>query len=423
MNRWPTVATLAVAAGVSQSFGRFTYALLFTDIRDAFELSNTVAGAIGSLNLVAYLVGSAVVSYTVGRIGLANTARTGLTLVAVVLGVLAWSPTVAVLVIAVAAAGIGSSGVWVTVPVIATQTLGAARRGTAIGWTTGGVGAGMVAAAAIDGLTATWRATYGVEFVVGIVAVAALIAATRSTAARSTATSSPARRNTAAREADVPDVAAETTDAAEATAPAAPTEPDEPPLGPFAALRSVPRWLSLIVTYGAYAAAISLCVTFTVALLTEDAGLADATANLSFSLLGAGGIPGGPLFGVLADRIGRRTSIITGLALSICSLAAIASGAGALALAGSAGFGVAFSGVLVAIVAHMSDHLEGAALGSAYGLATIVFGAGLAVGPQVGGLLADAFGSFRPAFVLAMAFCAAGIVLTARPDRTTSRPR
>lgn len=394
MNRWAIVATLAVAAGVSQSFGRFTYALLFTDIRDAFEMSNTLAGAIGSLNLVAYLAGSAVVSYTVGRLGLDSTARAGLALVVIVLGVLAWSPSVAVLVIAVVAAGFGSAGVWVTVPVIATQTLGAHRRGTAVGWTTGGVGAGMVGAAAIDGLTATWRTTYGVEFVVGIVAVAALLAATF----RRVAIAPPASTRTSEE-----------------------TEPEA--LGPLAALRSVPRWLSLIVTYGAYAAAISLCVTFTVALLTEDAGLSDATANWSFSLLGAGGIPGGPLFGVLADRIGRQASIITGLVLSICSLAAIASGVGALALAGSAGFGVAFSGVLVAIVAHMSDHLEGEALSSAYGLATIVFGAGLAVGPQVGGLLADAFDSFRPAFLLAMAFCAAGIVLTARPDRAASRSR
>ena len=75
VNRFPTLFALAVATAVSQSFGRFTYSVLYTEIRDDFQLSNTAAGGIGSLNLVGYLLGSLVVAFGVGRLGLARTAK------------------------------------------------------------------------------------------------------------------------------------------------------------------------------------------------------------------------------------------------------------------------------------------------------------------------------------------------------------
>ncbi|MEC8828746.1 MAG: YbfB/YjiJ family MFS transporter, partial [Actinomycetota bacterium] len=61
---------MAVATAVSQSFGRFTYSVLYTEIRDDLGLSNTAAGGIGSLNLIGYLLGSLVVAFAVGRLGL-----------------------------------------------------------------------------------------------------------------------------------------------------------------------------------------------------------------------------------------------------------------------------------------------------------------------------------------------------------------
>ena len=45
--------------------------------------------------------------------------------------------------------------------------------------------------------------------------------------------------------------------------------------------------------------------------------------------------------------------------------------------------------------------------GAAYSTATLAFGAGLLVGPQLGGILADRTDSFRPVFVVVIG-CALG---------------
>ena len=188
-----TLLTLAASAAVSQSFGRFTYSLLFADLRDGFSLSNTVAGALGSLNLLLYVMGSLVVALTVGRTGLSGAVRIGLAGNVVGLALLAWSPNVGVAAFALALTGFCAAGVWVGTPGLAAELLGPERRGAAAGWMTGGVGSGMVAAAAIDSLlsgadgsvsTAAAdlshaRSVYRVELVIGAAVLIALVVAVR----------------------------------------------------------------------------------------------------------------------------------------------------------------------------------------------------------------------------------------------------
>ena len=106
MNRIVALIALAATTAVSQSFGRFTYSVLYTDIRDDFGLSNTAAGGIGSLNLVGYLLGSLIVAFGVGRLGLIRTAKYGLAGVTVGLALLTWAPTAAVVVFALFITGL-----------------------------------------------------------------------------------------------------------------------------------------------------------------------------------------------------------------------------------------------------------------------------------------------------------------------------
>lgn len=54
-------------------------------------------------------------------------------------------------------------------------------------------------------------------------------------------------------------------------------------------------------------------------------------------------------------------------------------------------------------------------------MATLAFGAGLMIGPQLGGFLGDATGSFRPVFWLAAAVAAAAGVLAAQPPPPPGR--
>lgn len=368
------LAVAALATAVSQSFGRFTYAILLTDVRTDLGVSNTTAGALGSANLAAYLVGTLVVSYALGFVGLATMTKLGLAVVSGGLVLLAWGPGLAVVVVGLVLTGFAAAGVWITAPVLATAELGIDRRGAAIGIVGAGVGIGIVAGSFIDTLV-EWRQVYLTEALVGVGVTAAAMLLLRD----------PGRVSAA-----------------------------RPGLS---AIRDVPGWGVLLWAYGLFAAGMALVVTFTVALLEDDAGYAPDAAAVAFSLLGVGTVIGGPLFGTMADRFGRRTALQTAFVVMAATVAVVATGQRPGATIAALVFGMAFTGVPVSVGARISDHAQGERFGAAYGAATLAFGAGLTVGPQLGGILADATDSFRPAFAVAVGCAIAGAILTPAATR------
>jgi len=380
VKRLVAVSALVIATAVSQSFGRFTYSVLYIEIRDDFGLSNTMAGGIGSLNLVGYLIGSLAVALTIGKLGLIKTVKYGLAGVVIGLLLLSWAPNSLTALLALFLTGFAAAGVWITTPALATNILGPDRRGLAIGWVTTGVGIGFFAACTFDAAIVDWRAVYGLETIIGVVAFGVLALSIRTSQ-------------------DPP-----------TTSGLSPTN-----------LRQVPGWFNLCVTYGLFAVGVSLAMTFSAALLEEDAGFKERSASLTFALIGLGLALGGPIMGWLSDRIGRNSAQLVSFTCLTVSCALIATGHPVAAPVSTLLFGMAFNGVVVNITAKVSSHLSAEAFGAAYAVLTIVFGAGLAIGPQLGGIIADSSGSFQPALVLASCFAAGGLSLTLldRKPKTT----
>jgi MFS family permease len=62
----------------------------------------------------------------------------------------------------------------------------------------------------------------------------------------------------------------------------------------------------------------------------------------------------------------------------------------------------------VAFAAYLADHLATRAFGVAFGAVTLAFGGGQVAGPQLGGWIAEATGSFTPPFLLSSGIAAAG---------------
>ena len=372
--------SITAATAVSQSFGRFTYSLLFTDIRDDLEISETLTGAIGSANLVAYLTGSFVVSVVVGRWGLAMVSRVGLVVVTAGLGLLAWGPSFAVVASALLLTGFAAAGVWVTAPALATGLVSDGERGRAMGIVGAGVGFGIVAASLLDSAVGDrgFRAVYLVEFLIGVVAVVGVLSTVK-------------RRGTVARAR----------------------------LSGLRELRRVPGWPVLLLEYALFGFGMILVMTFTVGYLEEDAGMRPSVASAAFLLIGIGTLVGGPVFGPMTDRVGRLMSQAIGFALMAASTVGVIWGSAPIALAAAFMFGIAFTGGPVTVGARVSDHLDGDSFGAAYGIVTIAFGAGLAVGPQVGGALADAFDSFEPALWTSAASAVVALAITAWEIRRT----
>ena len=339
---------------------------------------------------------------TVGRTGLSGAVRIGLAGNVVGLALLAWSPNVGVAAFALALTGFCAAGVWVGTPGLAAELLGPERRGAAAGWMTGGVGAGMVAAAAIDGLLSGPDSTeggqvvlaaadlshprnvYRIEFVIGAAVLILVACAVRKWSR------TPGRTGFG---------------------------------GARAAFGKVPQAGRLITAYTLHAFVVTTVLTFIVDHLEGYADIFDARrAAIAFLSVGIGSIAGGPIFGRMADRLGRRRTVTIGFAVSLISILTLTAypvlsvGRSPIAWVSAFVFGTAFTGIIASIAARVSDNLAGDEFGAAYGVATILFGLGLAAGPQIGGLLADWFDSFGPAFGLAVAACVAGIGLTGWGD-------
>lgn len=377
MSKSAAITILAAATAVSQAFGRFTYSVLYIEIRDDFDLSNTTAGGIGSLNLVGYLIGSLVVAFTIGALGLVKTAKYGLAGVTMGLILLSWSPNSLLTLVALFVTGFAAAGVWITTPALAANILGPTQRGLAIGWVTAGVGIGFFVACLLDITIASWRWVYATEAAIGVAALLLLVFTVKTSS--NSVTSSGLSPST---------------------------------------LKQVPGWLNLCITYGIFAAGASLAMTFSAALLEEDAGFKERSASLTFALIGLGLALGGPTMGWLSDRIGRNSAQLVSLSALAMSCVLIATGHRVAAPTATLIFGMAFTGVVVNITTKVSGHLDAEAFGAAYAVLTIVFGAGLAVGPQLGGIIADSSGSFRPALIVAACCAVLGFLLTLADRRS-----
>jgi len=371
--------SITISVAVSQSFGRFTYSVLLTDIRADLEISNTIAGSLGSANLAGYLAGSLAVSLVVGRLGLRNVAAIGIVFVTAGLALLSWSPNVGVVALGLVLTGFMAAGVWVTAPALAAEEMGSDQRASGIGIIFAGVGSGMVLSSWLDTMY-EWRVVYRIETALAVVAVVMSFSLSRRTPHRVVGR-----------------------------------------LG-VSAIRAVPGWRPLLAAYGLYGAGMAMVITFLVALLEDDAGYSSARATAAFIAMAVGSIIGGPLYGSLLDRAGRQVGLLTAFTTMAMSSAAIATGHRPGATLAAFIFGTAFVGVPIAVAARIGDHVSGQVFSAAFGVATLVFGAGMTVGPQLGGALADAAGSFRPAYAIAATAAVAGAFLSAAASRDPKEP-
>jgi len=173
------------------------------------------------------------------------------------------------------------------------------------------------------------------------------------------------------------------------------------------ALRTVRFWWIAIGYFLALAAWYAVQVHQTKYLV--EVGFTPVVAAWALGAVSVIAIPGQILFGALSDRIGREwvwTTGCLGFAISyVCLIALEHSTSNALlyGMVFSQGFlGYALTSVMGPIVAEI---FEGRHYGSIFGTLTIALAGGGAAGPWVAGVVHDATGSYRPAFLLVMLCC------------------
>lgn len=377
----PALLLLAAGAAVAQAFGRFAYGVLLPAIRDELDISNTLAGSLGTANVSAYLAGTLAVTVLSARLRLILVLRVGLGLATLGLAISALAPSATVLAVGMICSGFGGALVWIPTPAVATAAVAPERRNLAVALLGSGIGVGLVftgqLAAYVRGTFGDdeWRTAY---VVMGVIAVA-VTATTVALIGHDQERPSGSGR-----------------------------------IGGFDVLRRMRGWLPLTASYTVFGLMYLLILAFLTTRLEDDNGWAESEAALAFTVIGIATVFGGPLFVGLASRRGASTALVVAFGLWSALTLSVIPGWFAPTLAASAGLGLIFAGIPGIITLYVVANTSLEDYGPSFAAATLAFGVAQMASPQVGGLIADVFGSFLPVVLLSSVLGLVGVAAALR---------
>ena len=394
-------AWLVLAAGCLTIFaalglGRFGYSAVLPSMQADLGLSNTEAGALASWNLAAYVVVAVGAGFASARVGARGIITAGLVIAAVAMAATGLAQGVTSASAARALTGVGAGLANVPTVALVSSWFSARRRGLAAGIAVSGSSLALVV---VGPLVPAIIAAYGQDawrLVWFLFAAAALVIAVF---AAVTVRESPPDRNAAVHEAEALE-------------------------GGFGLVfRSGFAW-RLGLVYFAFGFSYVIYLTFFFRRLTGDLGMAASSAGTLFMVLGWASLVCGVLWGHISDIVGRKYALAM-----VCAIHAVAFAGFALWTSPA---GLAVSAVLFGITAWSVPGIVGAACGdvfsrsltaAALGFVTFFLGIGQTLGPLVGGVLADVYDSFRPAYLLAAGVAVVGAFAALLvPSTRRSRP-
>lgn len=377
MRAWVALSFIALGVAVAQAFGRFAYGVLLPAIRDDLGVSNTVAGSISALNVGGYLVGTLLVAWAASRIRLLEVLRLGLALTAAGLLLAANANSPGVLAAALLVTGFGGACVWIPAPIIAADAMPKAQRSMAVGLMGSGIGLGIVFTGLLSGYVrrnygdAGWSIVFWVDAIIACVALVGMLLFVRHQQGQASAKGG---------------------------------------LGGFGALRRMRGWLPLTLAYSAFGFMYLLIIGFLTTRLEDDAGWSVSNAAYAFTLLGIAMVFGGPLSIWVMKRLGSRTTISAVFALWSVLTLVVLGGWAVPTLVAVVGLGLLFTALPGLVTVFVVENTSASDYGPAYSAITLAFGVAQTISPQVGGLIADASGSFKWVFILSSVVALLGLV-------------
>ena len=180
-----------------------------------------------------------------------------------------------------------------------------------------------------------------------------------------------------------------------------------------------PQFAAIAVTHFACCAAHSGPI-FHMVTNAMDHGITAMAAATVFSVAGVGSLTGKIVCGLVADRIGAKRMLLTGLtlqafAISLYTVIGELASFYALALL----FGFSYGGVMPLYAIVVREYFGARIMGTAFGAVGFVATLGMALGPVAGGWLYDSLGIYFWLFMgsFGIGLGAVAIAITFRPPR------
>jgi MFS family permease len=192
----------------------------------------------------------------------------------------------------------------------------------------------------------------------------------------------------------------------------------EPGLTVAQALRT-PQFIAIALTYFACCAAHSGPI-FHMVTNAIDHGIPAMAAATVLSAASLASLSGKILCGLVADRVGAKRTLVSGLAIQAVAVSLYLFTRELPSFYGAAlVFGFAYGGVMPLYAILVREYFGARIMGTVFGAAAFVSTLGMSVGPAAGGALYDAFGSYGWLFVgsVGIGLGAVAIASTFRPPR------
>ena len=380
---WIIALTGTLVTILAHGFGRMSYSVILPSMKDGLSLTYTQLGSIAMGNFIGYLSLAIIGGFLAARFGVRRVVFISLLVIGISLFLTGFSESFVFAFFMRLISGAGNGGGYVPIMALPAAWFVTKNRGLATGIVSGGIGVGLflsgillppvISAYGKDGWRYAWFFMGIAVFILAFVCYTFL-------------KNNPKEKGLSMYGGE-----------------------EEQKGGPrvtlFSAFKDVviePEIWKLGCVYFMYGFSYIIYLTFFVAYLTKEMGVAPVAAGRIFAVLGVFSIFCGVIWGWISDVLGRRYGSLFAymtLALSYVVFAFWKDSAGFYISA--VVFGITAWAIPTIMAAASGDAVGGRLAPAGLGFITLFFGIGQALGPVIGGLLKDSTGTFTNAFILA----------------------
>lgn len=402
---WIVIFSGMLATIGAHGFGRMAYTLILPEMREGLGLTYAQSGFLATGNFIGYLIFGFLGGMLAARHGSRIVISLSLVLMGVTMILTGMVRSLELALLMRFLTGLGNGGAYVSAMALGSTWFDKRRSGFATGIVSGGIGAGtLISGLIVPGILIAhggigWR--YAWFYLGGLVLIVALLCFIF-------------LRN---RPADLGLQAVGAPASPEAAAP-----PPRPPAAPVVTVKKRPPTLQwelvykvkevwyLGLVYLMYGFSYVIYMTFFKAFLSDEIGLSAIQAGSMWALVGGLSMFCGVIWGGISDRLGRKH----GAALAYLTLAsaylifALFHTLPAFYVSVFL-FGLSAWSIPTIMAATAGDYVGPLLAPAGVGFITLFFGLGQALGPWLGGLLADQTGTFIYSFILATAISLVGV--------------